>query len=72
MKAAVVVDPTGCGDSYRAGLLYALVNGLSIETGTKLGSLMGAIKVAENGPQGIDLDLAAIQERYQKEFGEGF
>ena len=71
VKAEAVVDPTGCGDSYRAGLLYALTNGLSLETGTKLGSLMGAIKVAENGPQGITLDLAAIQDRYKSEYGEG-
>ena len=71
VKAEAVVDPTGCGDSYRAGLLYALTNGLSLETGTKLGSLMGAIKVAENGPQGITLDLADIQDRYKSEYGEG-
>jgi adenosine kinase len=72
VKADAVVDPTGCGDSYRAGLLFALANGLSLETGTQLGSLMGAIKVARSGPQGIELDLAAIRERYQKEFGESF
>jgi adenosine kinase len=70
VKAEKVVDPTGCGDSYRAGLLYALANGLSLETGTRLGSLMGSIKVARSGPQGIELDLAAIQALYQQEFGE--
>lgn len=70
--AEKVVDPTGCGDAYRAGLLFALANGLSLETGTRLGSLMGSIKVARSGPQGIELDLAAIRDRYQKEFGESF
>ena len=48
----------------------ATPNGLSLETGTRLGSLMGSIKVARSGPQGIELDLAEIQARYEKEFGE--
>ena len=72
IKENEVVDPTGCGDSYRAGLLYGIANDLSLETATKLGSLMGALKVARSGPQGIELDLAAIRERYQKEYGEAF
>ena len=67
-----IVDPTGCGDAYRASLLYALANGLSLEVGTRLGSLMGSIKVARSGPQGIEFDLAAIRDRYQKEFDETF
>ena len=70
VEAEAVVDPTGCGDSYRAGLLYAIANGLSLETGTRLGSLMGAIKVACSGPQGIELDLEAIRARYRQAFGE--
>ena len=72
VKASEVVDPTGCGDSYRAGLLYAIANELSLETGTKLGSLMGSIKVARSGPQGIELDLDGIRARYQQVFGEDF
>jgi len=72
VTAEEVVDPTGCGDAYRAGLLFALANGLSLETGTRLGSLMGSIKVSHSGPQGIELDLAAIRDRYQKEFDETF
>ncbi|MBC8187740.1 MAG: carbohydrate kinase family protein [Proteobacteria bacterium] len=72
VKAEKVVDPTGCGDSYRAGLLYAIVNDLSLEVGARLGSLMGALKVARQGPQSIDLDLEAIHERYASEFGESF
>jgi len=70
VKAAQVVDPTGCGDSYRAGLLYALAHGRPLEQGARLGSLMGSLKVARRGPQSIDLDLAAIRERYRAEFGE--
>ena len=70
VKAERAVDPTGCGDSYRAGLLYALANRLPLERGARLGSLMGALKVARSGPQSIDLDLEAIRERYRAEYGE--
>jgi len=70
VRAEQVVDPTGCGDAYRAGLLFALVNGHSLDVGARLGSLMGSIKVARSGPQSIDLDLAGIEECYRKEFGE--
>ena len=66
------VDPTGCGDAYRAGLLYAIASELPLETGAKLGSLMGALKVARQGPQSIDLDLAAIRKRYESEYGDSF
>ncbi|MBB83404.1 MAG: carbohydrate kinase family protein [Deltaproteobacteria bacterium] len=72
VKAEQAVDPTGCGDSYRAGLLYGIANGLSLETGTRLGSLMGALKVARSGPQGIELDLDGIRAEYRKVFGEDF
>lgn len=70
VRAEKAVDPTGCGDSYRAGLLYALANGLPLEQGARLGSLMGALKVARPGPQSIELSFAAIRERYRAEFGE--
>lgn len=70
VKAAAAIDPTGCGDAYRAGLLFAIAQGLPLETGTRLGSLMGALKVARSGPQSIELDLAAIREAYQKQYGE--
>lgn len=72
VTATEAVDPTGCGDAYRAGILFALAGGLPLETGTKLGSLLGALKVARHGPQSIDLDLDGIRECYQREFGERF
>ncbi len=65
-----VVDPTGCGDAYRAGLLYALDRGLPLETGARAGALMGALKVASPGPQSIDLETVAIHARFRSEFGE--
>ncbi|MFK7898483.1 MAG: carbohydrate kinase family protein [Myxococcota bacterium] len=70
VKAAEVVDPTGCGDSYRSGLLYALMQGFAVEKGARLGSIMGALKVARPGPQSIDLDLDGIRAQYKSEYGE--
>ena len=64
-----VVDPTGCGDAYRSGLLFALAHGHSLGTGARLGSLMGALKVAEAGPQSISLDFDGIASRFEAEFG---
>lgn len=48
---AGVVDPTGCGDAHRAGLLYGLTSGWSWEKACQLGNLMGSIKIASRGPQ---------------------
>jgi adenosine kinase len=72
VRAERVVDPTGCGDSYRAGLLCALDRGLPLETGVRIGSLFGALKVALPGPQSLPLDPEAFRARYQQEYGEGF
>ncbi len=72
VPAAAEVDPTGCGDAYRAGLLYGIANELSLETATKLGSLMGSLKVAQSGPQSIELDVAGIRSEYEKAFGASF
>jgi adenosine kinase len=72
IEAKAPVDPTGCGDAYRAGLLYAIARGLTLETGAKMGSLMGSLKVERSGPQSIELDLKAFRERYQSEFGASF
>lgn len=51
VRPQAVVDPTGCGDAYRAGLLYGLARGWNWVDNCKLASLMGAIKVAHRGPQ---------------------
>src|SRR5262249_27761402 len=48
-KAEAVVDPTGCGDAYRAGLLYGIASGFDWGKAGRLASLMGAIKVASRG-----------------------
>lgn len=46
-----LVDPTGCGDAHRAGLLYGLTLGWTWLEACKLGNLMGSIKIASRGPQ---------------------
>jgi adenosine kinase len=51
VKAADVVDPTGCGDAWRGALLYGLEQGWPLEKCAQLGNRIGAIKVASRGPQ---------------------
>ncbi|MFP8871414.1 MAG: carbohydrate kinase family protein [Myxococcota bacterium] len=68
VAAEEVVDPTGCGDAYRAGLLSSLTAGRSVEHGARIGAVMGALKVARSGPQSISEDLAAIGARFEREF----
>lgn len=72
VTADAVVDPTGCGDAFRAGLLYGLTNGMDWETTGRLASLMGAIKIACQGGQNHAPSRAEIEERFQKAFGYRF
>src|SRR5205814_8210359 len=51
VEAEGVADPTGCGDAYRAGLLYGIAHGWDWPTTGKLGAVMGAMKVAQRGAQ---------------------
>jgi adenosine kinase len=67
-----VVDPTGCGDAFRAGMLYGLTHDLDWMTIGRLSSLMGSIKIASQGGQNHTPTLAEIQERFRKEFGYSF
>jgi adenosine kinase len=60
IKAAAVVDPTGCGDAFRAALLYGLERGWSLERCCALGNQVGAIKIASQGGQNYQLDRAAL------------
>ena len=63
------VDPTGCGDAYRAGLLYGIAHGWDWMTTGRLASLLGSIKIAHRGGQNHSFDRAAIAARYAKAFG---
>jgi adenosine kinase len=64
-----LVDPTGCGDAYRAGLLYGLMNGLDWETTGRIASLMGAIKIAHAGTQAHSFTMDEFRDRFQAAFG---
>ncbi len=69
VRAAKEADPTGCGDAFRAGLIYGLTNDMDMETCGRLGSLMGAIKIEYSGPQNHKLTSREIADRFEKEFG---
>ena len=67
-----VIDPTGCGDAFRAGMLFGLTRGMDWMTIGRLASLMGAIKIASQGGQNHAPTLAAIEDHFHKEFGYRF
>jgi adenosine kinase len=68
-KPSQVVDPTGCGDAYRAGLLHGIAAGFDwVKTG-RLASLMGAIKVASRGGQNHAASRDEIARLYRQNFG---
>ena len=69
VKAEQVVDPTGCGDAYRAGLLFGIVNSLDWEDVGRLASIMGAIKIGHSGVQNHRLSRDEIGALYAKNFG---
>jgi adenosine kinase len=65
-------DPTGCGDAYRAGLLYGLMNDLDWATTGRIASLLGAIKIEQKGTQNHRFSLSEFKARYQQSFGQSF
>ena len=69
VEAEAVVDPTGCGDAYRAGLLYGIAHGWDWPSTGKLAALMGAIKVARRGAQNHAATRDEIEARYSRAFG---
>jgi adenosine kinase len=70
VKADAIVDPTGCGDAYRAGLLHGIVNGWDMRTSAQLAAVMGAIKIAHRGGQNHQPSRTDIASRYREAFGE--
>src|SRR6204780_1150124 len=68
-KPKAVIDPTGCGDAYRAGLIHGLLRGLDWETIGRTASLMGAIKIESRGPQNHRFTRTGFDARYQDNFG---
>jgi adenosine kinase len=71
-KPSVVADPTGCGDAYRAGLLFGLTRGLDWRTTGRVASLMGAIKIESHGTQNHHFTKQEFAQRYRESFGESF
>ncbi len=69
-KANAVVDPTGAGDAYRAGLLKGIVSGKDLETSAKLGAVAAAYAVEKYGTQEHRFTDQEFRERYRCNFGE--
>ena len=68
-KPKAVVDPTGCGDAYRAGLLHGLLHGRDWETTGRIASLLGAIKIESRGTQNHRFSSDEFASRYRENFG---
>jgi adenosine kinase len=69
VAAERISDPTGCGDAYRAGLLYGIAHGWDWPSTGRLGAVMGAIKIAQRGAQNHSLGREEIEARFKRAFG---
>jgi adenosine kinase len=69
VKATELVDPTGCGDAYRAGLLYGIAAGFDWAKTGRLASLMGSIKIASRGGQNHSATREQIGRLFRQNFG---
>jgi len=67
-----VTDPTGCGDAFRAGLIFGIENGYDWMTIGRIGNLMGALKVEHPGTQNQRFDYAEFAEQFKQQFGYAF
>jgi adenosine kinase len=72
VPASKLVDPTGCGDAFRGGLLFGLENGMDWETTGRLASLMGSIKITHQGPQNHQISKDEILTQFKTAFGFSF
>ena len=69
VKPEKLVDPTGCGDAYRAGLLYGITHEMDWRSTGQLGSLLGALKISQRGGQNHSFTRDEIDQRYFEIFG---
>ena len=67
-KITAIADPPGCGDAYRAGLLYGLMNNMDWETTGRIASLCGAIKIEHYGTQNHSYTMQEFEDRYKDSF----
>ena len=72
VKARAISDPTGCGDAYRAGLLYGILNDMDWDTTGRIASLMGAIKIEKHGTQNHRFTMDEFKERFSESFDYEF
>jgi len=72
VQAKAVLDPTGCGDAYRAGLLFGLMNDLDFQTTGRIASLLGSIKITHAGTQNHSFSRIEFEDIFEKEFGYRF
>ncbi|GAP66202.1 carbohydrate kinase [Mizugakiibacter sediminis] len=64
-----ITDPTGCGDAYRAGLIFGLMRGYDLPTCGRMASLMGALKVEHPGTQNQRFTYAEFADQFRQQFG---
>ena len=69
VEPAAIKDPTGCGDAYRAGLLFGLEKGFDWETTGRIASLIGSIKIAHSGTQNHHFSAEEFADKFEKAFG---
>jgi adenosine kinase len=70
VRARSLVDPTGCGDAYRAGFAYGLARGLSLGRCARIASVMGALLAERHGTQSLTLAPGELAEHYERAYGE--
>jgi len=64
-----LVDPTGCGDAYRAGLLYGIVHAWDWERTGRVAAILGALKISQRGGQNHAIDRDRVAAIYHRQFG---
>jgi adenosine kinase len=69
VKAKEILDPTGCGDAYRAGLLYGIAKGMDWRATGQLASVMGSLKIASRGGQNHPVTRDIVAKVYKDSFG---
>ncbi len=67
-KPSAIVDPTGCGDAFRAGLLYGLAHGMDWPITGRLASLLGALKIAQRGGQNHTFNREGVASQFKSQF----
>ena len=72
VEAEAIEDPTGCGDAFRSGLLYGLMNNLDWEVTGRIASLLGSIKIAHHGTQNHHFTMDEFKSRFESEFDMSF